>query len=451
MTGRISSRPGRDLDLAVSSDAIALARLFAKAIKGAFVLLDEEAGCARVAKKKNGVLWTYDLADFRARTFTGDLAKRDFTINTLSVDLLTCDVEKPLIEQIKDQLGALKDIKQKRIRMTAVDVFLDDPLRLLRAYSLLAQLGFVIERLTLARIKKDVKLIKKVSPERVREELFKIFDSTRAASTLMAMDKVGLLSVILPQIESMRLIGKGAYHHLNVWDHSLCAVSELEKLFRGAKTHADLLMYLNEEVGGGHTRRALLKMACVLHDIGKPDTRRDEPDGRVSFHSHERVGRDIVRLIAKAMMMSTKERFALEDMVMLHLRPGYLANFKKPSERMIFRFMRDAGYEAVSVLLLSVADQHATRGPLTTEEDIRHHKAIAFDLIDRFFAAQKEQPFVPLINGHDLIKELKLKPGPKFAEILTVAEEAQHLGKVTTKTEALSLALTVSKKGKLFK
>jgi poly(A) polymerase len=224
----------------------------------------------------------------------------------------------------------------------------------------------------------------------------------------------------------------------------LCAVSELEKLFEDAQKNDDLCAYLNEEVGGGHRRRAVIKMACVLHDIGKPDTRKDEPDGRLSFHGHERVGRDIVRLIVKSMMMSTKERYAIEDMVMLHLRPGYLSNFKKPSDRMIFRFMRDAGEEAVSVLLLSVADQHATRGPLTTEEDIRHHKTIAFDLIDRFFAAKKEKPFVSLINGHDLIKDLKLTPGPDFAKILTSVEEAQHLGQVTTKAEALALALKVA-------
>lgn len=444
LTGHVVVKPGRDLDIAVSSGAIPLARLFAKAVKGSFVLLDQESGCARVAKKKNGALWTYDFADFRARTFKSDLSKRDFTINTFSVDLLACDADKPLLEQVKDHMGGQKDIERKSIRMTQEGVFEDDPLRLLRAYSLQAQLGFSIESSTLTRIKKDVKLIKKVSPERVREELFKVFDSSRTAAIMKAMDKVGLLAVIVPQIESMRAIEKGAYHHLNVWDHSLCAVSELERLLEDAEKDADLVEYLNEEVGGGHRRRALLKMACLLHDIGKPDTRRNEPDGRLSFHGHERVGRDIVRLIAKAMMMSTKERYALEDMVMFHLRPGYLSNFKKPSERMIFRFMRDAGEEAVSVLLLSVADQHATRGPLTSEEDVQHHKAIAFDLIDRFFKAKKEQPFVPLVNGHDLIREFKLKPGPDFAKILASVEEAQHLGRVTTKMEALALALKVA-------
>jgi len=126
--------------------------------------------------------------------------------------------------------------------------------------------------------------------------------------------------------------------------------------------------------------------------------------------------------------------------VAMHLRPGYLSNFKNPSERMVFRFFRDAKAEAVAILLLSTADQHATRGPLTTDYDVQHHGDIAFPLIKKYFQKQKEAPFVRLISGHDLIKALKLTPGPDFAKILKKVEEAQHLGKIKTRDEALALA-----------
>ena len=448
---RFLGREVKDFDFAVSKDAVKFARAFAKAVKGAFVLLDAEAGCARVVKKQGRVIWTFDFADFRAPTLKGDLTKRDFSINTLAVDFLTWpleDCERPF-KISNDTLGskyAKRDLKAGVIRMVSASAFVDDPLRLLRAYSLRAQLGFAIEPKTLTRIKKDKALIRKVSPERVREELFKIFDSPCTAETLKAMDAVRLLTTVIPQLEVMRGVKQGGYHHLDVWKHSLAAVAELEKIIKSMQADPDIAAYLDAEIAGGHSRRSILKFACLLHDIGKPDTKKKEPSGRTSFHGHEHIGRRIARIVAKHLMLSTKERYAIEDIVTLHLRPGYLSNFKRPSEKAIYRFMREAKDEAVSVLLLSTADQHATRGPLTTAYDIRHHERIAFPLINAYFAKKKEKPFVRLINGHDLIKELRLKPGPQFSEILRLVDEAQHLGKIATRAEALVLAEKLAKK-----
>lgn len=444
------TRGQKDFDFAVSKGAIKLARAYAKAVKGAFVLLDQEAGCARVAKKMEGILWTCDFADFRAPTLKGDLKKRDFTINTLHIDFLSLDLgaDDPLDgwrRSFAGQKPALCDIAARRICLVSPSAFLDDPLRLLRAYSLKAQLGFKIAAQTLKQIRKDRDLIRDVSPERVREELFKVFNSPRAAATLKAMDASGLLTAVIPQLEVMRGVRQGGYHHLDVWKHSLATIAELEKLLASLAGNADIAAYMEEEIAGGHSRRALIKLACLLHDIGKPDTRKREPNGRTSFHGHEHAGRHIARIIARQLMLSTKERYALEDMVTLHLRPGYLSNFKRPSDKAIYRFLREAKDEAVSILLLSTADQHATRGPLTTDYDIKHHEEIAFPLIDAYFAKKKEKPFVRLINGHDLIKELGLKPGPAFAGILQAVEEAQHLGKITTREEALLLAEKVSR------
>ena len=443
-------RAGKDFDFAVSCGAIRLAKAFARSIRGAFVLLDEDNGCARVARKKNGVLWTWDFADFRASTLADDLKKRDFTINTLAIDAATDDASDwsdaaLILKRAVGHSRAGADLKSGIIRMASSRAFIDDPLRILRAYSLRAQLGFKVDPATLKQIKKDRVLIRNVSPERIREELFKIFDSPRASATLKAMDAVGLLTAVIPQLGIMRGVRQGGYHHLDVWKHTLAVVVELEKLLKELKGHVDLGAYLDEEIAGGHSRRAIITFACLLHDIGKPDTKKKEPDGRLSFHAHEHVGRRIARIIAKQMLLSARERHALEDIVTLHLRPGYLSNFKRPSEKMVFRFMRDAGEEAVSVLLLSIADQRATRGPLTTDYDVSHHEELARPLIDAFFAKKKEKPFARLINGHDLIGELRLSPGPAFAKILVAVDEAQHLGKISTRAEALALAAKIYK------
>ena len=433
-------RSGRDLDFIVIPGAIAFARSFAKKVQGAFILLDAKAGCARVAKKMPDGLWTYDFADLRADDLAGDIKKRDFTINTLVVDMLKLKSDCRIVSACLKNPKALADIKAKTIRMTSPSAFDDDPLRLLRAYSFSAQMGFKIEPETLAAIRPRVRLIRNASPERVREELFKVFESSRAPQTIQALDKCGLLFAVIPQLQLMESVPPGGYHHLNVWKHSLLVLSEFEKLIKELSGDMDLVVYLNEKIGGGHTRSALIKFACLLHDTGKPETRCEMPGGRLSFHGHERVGRDITRIICKQLMMSTAERFALEDMVALHLRPGYLTNFKKAPERMVFRFMRDAKDEAASILLLSLADQRSTRGPLTTADDVRHHADIILPLVEDFFINKKKKPFVRLIDGNDLICELKLKPGPEFKQILIAVDEAQHLGKITTRGQALEFA-----------
>ncbi|NTV29665.1 MAG: HD domain-containing protein [Candidatus Omnitrophica bacterium] len=449
---RVLGRPlsGKaDFDFTVSSGALALARAFAKAVRGAFVLLDREAGCARVARKTPDGILTFDFADFRADDLAGDLRGRDFTINTLALDFGNSDLAAlggpaGILKAAQAHPLARRDLKARVLRMAAAATFVDDPLRILRAYSLKAQLGFRIEPATLKRMKKDLPGLRDVSPERVREELFKVLDSAGAASTLRAMDSAGVLTAVVPQLLVMRGVKQGGYHHLDVWKHTLETVAQFEKLISSLQSDPalaqDLAAYFDAEVAGGHSRRALVKLACLLHDIGKPDTRKKEPEGRTSFHGHEHVGRRIARIVGKQLLLSTRERYALEDMVMLHLRPGYLSNFKRPSDKAVYRFLREAGEEAVSVLLLSLADQYATRGPLTTDYDVRHHEEIAFPLVRAFFARKKEKPFVRFINGHDLIRELKLMPGPAFAGILKAVEEAQHLGKVKTRAEALELA-----------
>ena len=428
-----------DFDFAVSRGAVQLARLFSGKIKGAYILLDDQRGCARVCKKIKGELYTFDFADFRAKTFKDDLGHRDFTINTLSLDLLSLEEQTTVDEALVDLKRGLKDIKEKKIKMVSVRAFREDPLRMLRAFSLKAAWDLKIEPETLERIKKDKDLMRGVSYERIRDEMFKILAAPKGAHVLKDMDRCGLLDQVIPQIRVMYTCQQGTYHHLDVWPHSLETVVQVEGVFKQFEGHEEINAYLDETFAANRTRRVLIKLACLLHDIGKPDTRRTE-DGRVLFHGHEHVGAQIVRSIAKMMKISIKERYALEAMVRWHLRPGYLSNFKNPSQRAIYRYFRDTHEEAVSILLLSLADQRSTRGPATTEYDQKHHEEICLRLMGEYFDRKKQQPFTRLINGDDLIRRLKLKPSPLFNIILTEIEEKQSLGEIKTKKEALAKA-----------
>lgn len=438
----------KDFDFAVERDALGVARLLARKIKGAFVLLDQDRGCARVAKKIDGILYTFDFADFRAETFKEDLAHRDFTINTLSLNLSKLKASTQAAEVLLDLKGGLKDIKDKRIKRVSSKIFEEDPLRMMRAFSLQAALGFKIEVQTLSQIRREKDLISRVSYERIREELFKILETNKAAQVLKSMDRIGLLAKIIPQVKVMDRCRQGTYHHLDVWPHSLETVVQMEKVFEDVKDDAQVADYLKETLAGNRSRRALMKLAALLHDIGKPDTRKKEPEGRISFHGHEHVGKNIVKHIGVMLKLSVGERRALEDMVRRHLRPGYLSNFKQPSEKAVYRYFRDTKEEAVGILLLSLADQRATRGPATTQADQEHHEAICLRLVRQFFKMKDEKPFVRLINGDDLIKKLKLTPSPLFAKILTETAEQQTLGKLKDKSAALALARKIAEKEK---
>jgi poly(A) polymerase len=437
-------RRGTDFDFAVDGGAISLSRNFARRIKGAFVLLDRATGCARVVKKKDGSVWIFDFTDWRQATIQKDLGLRDFTINALAVDILG---EDPAASSVLEVKGSRRDLKAGVVRMVTPKVFEDDPLRLLRAFTLQATLGFKMDVKTRAQIKKDKHLIFAAAAERIREEIFKILSSDRGHETLCAMDKTGLLPQVIPQITVMDGVHQGGYHHLDVWRHSLEVVGNIEKIIKEMSGDGRMKAYFQEIIGGGHSRLALLKMACLLHDIGKPETRRKE-EGRVTFHTHEHAGERITRQVAKHLKLSVKERFFLEDAVRMHLRPGYLSNFKRPSEKAIFRYLRDTKDEAVSLAVLALADQAATLGPLTTEAKHKHHAKICHMLIERYFKIKDQKPKQRLLTGHDLIKILKLKPSELFGEILTTIEESAALGKIKTKAEALILAKSLIQKNR---
>jgi len=133
----------------------------------------------------------------------------------------------------------------------------------------------------------------------------------------------------------------------------------------------------------------------------------------------------------------------------MHLRPGYLSNFKRPSGKAIFRYYRDTKDEAAAIAILSLADQAATRGPLTTRARPKHHAKICRMLIERYFELKEQKPRKRLLTGHDLIKILKLKPSALFGKILSSVEESMALGKIKTKDEAIAVARKIVKNATL--
>lgn len=437
LLARLKKNP--DFDFAVRKGAINFGRDLAKKTKSGFVVLDKVHGACRLVKKLNDKIYTLDFTDYRGKNLREDLLHRDFTINSLALDLEELFKEENLANSLIDYYSGKQDLKRKIIKVTNKGSFSEDPLRILRAFSFSCILGFKIDKQTLKLLKLERNKLTTVSFERIRDELFKIFDMPNAYDFLTELDKLKILEIIFPEIKNMRGIGQGPYHHLDVWQHTLETVKQIEILIGQLKNNRKIQDYLNENISADRRKYSLIKLGAFLHDVGKPKALRRE-DGKIKFHGHERIGLDIAEDICRRLKLSNGEINSLRKMILCHLRPGFLADTEILTKRAKFRFFRDAQDEAISVLLISVADQRATKGSLTTNTSRFNQEKLAFGLIKEYFRKKQEKKTPRLINGDDLIKVFKLEPSPLIGKVLGEVEELQAIGKIKTKKEALSAA-----------
>lgn len=435
--GRDKENP--DIDFCLKKGAINFAKKVAREFKAGYVVLDKVHGCSRVVKRIKDKIYTLDFTDFRGNTLEKDLLHRDFTINAFALELENIFQNKNLDKFLIDPYEGRKDLELKIIRVVNQKVFDEDPLRILRAFSLASIFGFKIDKKTLKLIKLKKEKLSRVSYERIRDELFKILDRPNSFEYLPQLDKLKILKIIIPEIEIMRGVEQGPYHHLDVWQHTLETIRQLEVLIKELKNNKNIQDYLNKVISGERRRYALIKLGALLHDIGKPHALRHE-DGKTKFHGHERIGLQITQDIVKRLRLSNDELDSLRKMVFWHLRPGYLADNEQITPRATFRYFRDTAQEGVSILLISIADQRATRGPLTSAKSRIHHEKVVLDLIKKYFKTKKEKKLPRLITGDDLIKKFKLEPSPLIGKILKEIEELQAIGKIKTKKEAREVA-----------
>lgn len=443
LLGREKENP--DIDFCLKKGAINFGRKLAKEIKAGFVVLDKEHGACRAVKKIKDKAYTLDFTDFRGKTLEEDLLHRDFTINAMALELEKVFTRPELDDLLIDPYCGREDLKHKIIKIVSKKAFDEDPLRILRAFSFACLFNFNLHPETLRLIKLKRNKLSQVSFERIRDELFKILDSPCAFDYLLALDKLKILKIIFPEIEMMRNVKQGPYHHLDVWEHTLETIKQLEGLIKERKNNQEIQDYLNEIISSERKRRALIKLGAFLHDIGKPKARRRK-NGKTIFHGHERIALEIIENICQRLRLSNDELNALKKIVFCHLRPGYLADNEVISNRAKFRFFRDTANEAISILLMAIADQRSTKGRLTTKESRLRHERLVSGLVKEYFRKKKEKKLVRLINGNDLINKFKLQPSPLIGKILSEIEELQAIGKVKCKTEALKIVTKLIKK-----
>lgn len=430
--------PVDELDVALPSGALEMGRQLAARLGGAFVLLDEQRGAARVVLGSGRNPRQIDLTDFRADSLADDLRGRDFTVNAIAVSLrsLLQRARAPLVDPTSGRL----DLDRRLLRLASPGALDDDPLRILRAVRLRFHLRFTLTPPLRAAIRRSAPRLSEVASERIREELVGLLALPRTGQTLRELDRLGAMDAILPELAPMKGVAQPRPHRFTVWEHSLRAVDSVETLLLNlallAPHSAGLSEHLAEPLGDGFTRREVLKLAALLHDVAKPRTRTVR-EGQVRFIGHDLIGASIVRAIGQRLRLSGKVIQVLERLVLHHLRPMHLARLPIVSRRARYRFFRDLEREAQDLLLLSLADAAAVRGVSPSDIWREPGGRLVAELLGGWKEDQALISEPPLVRGEDVMAAFGLPPGPAVGRLLALAREAQALQMISNKAEAL--------------
>ncbi len=434
------NRPTHDVDIVLSDQVFEVVDLFRQKLDVPSFVLDEERQVARVVLGKGN----WDFTGFRNHTIEGDLRKRDFTINSMAVRWEDFYPERRM-DSILDPCGGSGDLNQKLIRVTSGESLRDDPLRMLRAFRLEAELKFYIDDAVLSGISQMHARIAQVASERVREELDRIFLQPDSAVAWKSIGNSDLFLSLIPELVPMKGCEQGGYHHLDVWEHTLMALEKFEALTALIPEifpeYASRIREFLDSVPGTLERERLFKWEILFHDIGKPQTRELREPGRWRFHGHEHVGSDLAQVILKRLKFARKDVQIISTLIEHHLRPLNLFNQQQRSEDSFYRFFRATGTEGVGVLLMAYGDISAARGPLADPARDSEFFALIGEMIRYYFEEYYPSINTPeLLKGRDLMAFLQMKPGPKMGELLKEIRESQLTGQLRNRQEALDFA-----------
>jgi poly(A) polymerase len=424
---RLLGRPTSDYDVALQGDPRAAARRLARRLGAHPFELSETFGAWRVVARDGA--WNVDLLPLGAESIEGDLARRDLTINAIA---------EPLPEgELIDPLGGVDDLRARRLRMVSPEAFAQDPVRVLRLVRLACELGFEPEERTAVRAAESAPALEGVAAERVFTELKRIIASDRAGAGMRLLDELAITPVLLPELNALHGVEQSAYHHLDVYEHTLTVLAEAVELERDPERflgpHADAVSrFLAQPLADELSRWQALRFGAVLHDIAKPRTRELTGEGRVTFIGHDAEGSELARSLLMRLRASDRLADHVAALTRNHLRLGFLVHQTPLSRRAVYRYLRDCAPVTIDVTVLSIADRLATRGSGS-------HLELAQDMLGEALDWVAHPPR-PLIRGDELARALGLAPGPELGQILAELEEARFANEIASEPEAVARA-----------
>jgi poly(A) polymerase len=425
-----------DVDLAIAGDPAPAARAIAAALGEHPFELSAEFGTWRVSGP--GGRRQVDLTALRGTGIEADLAERDFTIGAVAVPLAGGEPVDPY--------GGLADLENGVLRAVGERSFLDDPLRLLRAARLAAELRLEVEPGTVTLARAAAPRAADPAGERQLAELRQLVGGPDPLRALALLDELRVTAVVLPELEGLRGVEQGPNHHLDVHGHTLAVLehtleieADLER-FTGERA-AEVAELLAEPLADEVSRGTALRFGALFHDIAKPATR-SERNGFVGFRGHDRLGAEAVGEICRRLRASRRLSQHLQALTLHHLRLGFLIPEAPLPARRVHEYLRATEPVGVDVTLLTVADRLSARGagPLASPEMVQAHLTLAREMVAAALDWRRQGPPPPLLRGDELAAELGIDEGPRLGELLAELEAAQYAGEVGDRAEALEHA-----------
>ena len=414
------NRKSIEVDLMVEGDGINFSRLLADELGVKKIVPFKEFGTAKIPYPKMEVevasarLENYDESsrkptDVQYTDIFGDLKRRDFTINAMAIDILP-----DTFGDLYDPYNGITDLKAKRL-ITPLDpdeTFSEDPLRMMRAAVFASRFDLAIDDECLNSMQKQASRIKIVSGERITGELIKILETDKPSIGLIILQNVGLMKYVFPEIDIMfGMEQPKEWHHKDIFFHTMQVVDNAAKL----------------------SDKMELRFAALVHDIGKPKTRRIHKTKGFTFHGHDDVGSRMLHKIAKRIKLSNELREYLIKMILLHLRPIALAK-KNVTDAAVRRLMVASGEETDDLLALCRAD-------ITSKNPERVKRYMGnFERVEKFMQdvveRDKLKAFQSPVRGDEIMKICGLKEGKKVGQLKLAIEDAILDGKIENTYEA---------------
>jgi poly(A) polymerase len=430
-----------DIDLAVAGDEAKAARAIARAGDGAAFPLSEAFGAWRVVAPQG---WHVDVSRLRSGSIDGDLALRDFTINAMALPLAAVAAGDD--EALVDPLGGRADVDRRLVRVAGETAFEDDPLRLLRAPRIAANLGLAIDEATEDMARRSARRAADPAGERQFAELRLLVGGADPLRGLDLLDELGVTAAVLPELAGLRGIEQNPNHHLDVHGHTLQVLvqwleveDDLSRFVGDAA--GDVAMLLAEPLADELDRSTAMRFAALFHDLGKPATR-DESRGYITFIGHDRVGAEIVAELCVRLRTSRRLADFLANITRHHLRLGFLVHQRPLPRRTVYEYLRATDPDPAEVTLLTVADRLSARGTgeVASGEMIEAHLDLASEMVREALAWRRDGPPRSPIRGDDLARELGIEPGPELGRLLGEVEAGVFAGEVSSRDEAVELA-----------